>query len=157
MYKILCSSLICVSLSGCVTFETKLPLTPLEIQSIQQREYESTKKIVFASAVSVFQDLGYTIKSADITTGFITAESAAKNNLGAQVFLGYSEVKSTRATAFIEEIGSMVKIRLNFVNTVATSSQYGMNSKNETALLNTQIYQNAFEKIESAIFIRSAN
>ena len=51
----------------------------------------------------------------------------------------------------------MIKIRLNFVNTVATSSQYGMNSKNETALLNTQIYQNAFEKIESAIFIRSAN
>ena len=156
MYKTLCSSLICISLSGCVTFETKPPLTPLEIQSIQQREYESTKKIVFASAVSVFQDLGYTIKSADITTGFITAESTAKNNLGAQ-FFGYSEVTSTRATAFIEEIGFMVKIRLNFINTVSTSSQYGMNSKNETALLNTQIYQNAFEKIESAIFIRSAN
>ena len=103
MYKILYSSLICFSLSG-LSFETKPPLTPLEIQSIQQREYESTKKIVFASAVSVFQDLGYTIKSADITTGFITAESAAKNNLGAQ-FFGYSEVKSTfRATAFIEEI-----------------------------------------------------
>ena len=157
MYKTFCSSLICISLSGCLTFEAEPPLTPLEIQSIQQREYESDKKIVFASAVSVFQDLGYTIKSADITTGFITAESAAKNNLGAQVFFGYLEVKSTRATAFIEEIGSMVKIRLNFVNTVATSSQYGMNSKNETALLNTQIYQNAFEKIESAIFIRSAN
>jgi hypothetical protein len=37
--------------------------TSLELQSIQSREFETTKKIAFASTLSVFQDLGYVIES----------------------------------------------------------------------------------------------
>ena len=80
-----------LTLTGCVVQPQKPPMTPLEIQSIQTREFESPKKIVFASVVSVFQDLGYTIKGADLNTGFINAESAAQNtSIGpeAEIFIG---------------------------------------------------------------------
>lgn len=154
MNKVVIFIFLCVT--GCVT-QKPVALTPLEIQSIQQREFETSKEIAFASVVSVFQDLGYTINSADITSGFITAESAAKNNASSEFLFGYSEVNSTRATAFIETINSFVRVRLNFVSSRMTSSTYGMNSKNKTALLDSQLYQNAFEKIENAIFIRAAN
>ncbi len=160
------------TLSGCVgPQQQKPPMTPLEIQSLQTREFESPKKIVFASVVSVFQDLGYTIKNADLTTGFINAESAAQNaSIGpeAEIFIGVlggvlggqpaqttQNVEQTVATAFIEEIGDRTRVRLNFVTTRQSSSAQGQNSRRDTPILDVRIYTNAFERIENAIFIRS--
>ena len=64
--------LLILTLTGCVT-EPEINLTPLEIQSIQSRDYDKGKDIVFPSVMSVLQDLGYSIKAADIVTGLITA------------------------------------------------------------------------------------
>ena len=72
---------VALTLTGCVVPQRKPPMTPLEIQSIQTREYEAPPKITFASVVSVFQDLGYTIKGANLNTGFINAESATQNSM----------------------------------------------------------------------------
>lgn len=156
------------TLAGCVVQQQKPPMTPLEIQSIQTREFESPKKIVFASVVSVFQDLGYTIKNADLNTGFINAESAAQDTTSdAEIFIGVisvlggepatttQRVEQTVATAFIEEIGNRVRVRLNFVITRQLSSTHGQNSRRDTPILDVRIYTNAFERIENAIFIRS--
>ncbi|MEX2381588.1 MAG: hypothetical protein WD490_04335, partial [Opitutales bacterium] len=52
-------------LAGCATTQPT-SLTPLEIQERQTRTYEAGKEVVFPSAVSVFQDLGYSIQTADI-------------------------------------------------------------------------------------------
>ena len=156
-------------LTGCAAQQQKPPKTPLEIQSIQTREYESSKKIVFASVVSVFQDLGYTIKNADLNTGFINAESATQNATGsanAEIFVDVlggvlgnrppaQRIEQTVATAFIEEIKDVARVRLNFVTTRQSSSAYGQNSRRDTPILDVQIYTNAFERIENAIFIRS--
>ncbi len=163
-----------LTLTGCaVQQQQKPPMTPLEIQSIQTREFESPKKIVFASVVSVFQDLGYTIKGADLNTGFINAESAAQNtSIGpeAEIFIGVlggvlggkpatttQSVEQTAATAFIEEIGDRTRVRLNFVITRQSSSAYGQSSRRDIPILDVKIYTNAFERIENAIFIRSGN
>ncbi len=160
------------TVTGCVgPQQQKPPMTPLEIQSLQTREYESPKKIVFASVVSVFQDLGYTIKNADLNTGFINAESAAQNtSIGpeAEIFIGVlggvlggqpatttQSVEQTVATAFAEEIGDRTRVRLNFVTTRQSSSAHGQNSRRDTPILDVRIYTNAFERIENAIFIRS--
>lgn len=157
-----------LTLAGCVVQQQKPPMTPLEIQSIQTREFESPKKIVFASVVSVFQDLGYTIKNADLNTGFINAESAAQDTASdAEIFIGVisvlggepatttQRVEQTVATAFIEEIGNRARVRLNFVTTRQSSSAQGQNSRRDTPILDVKIYTNAFERIENAIFIRS--
>ena len=168
---------IVLTLTGCAGQQPqKPPMTPLEIQSLQTREYEAPQKTVFASVVSVFQDLGYTIKGADLNTGFINAESAAQNATSNTEIVGgvlggvlggiygnrgvpgaTQSVEQTAATAFIEEIGDRTRVRLNFVTTRQSSSAYGQNSRRDTPILDVQIYTNAFERIENAIFIRSGD
>jgi hypothetical protein len=143
-------------LSGCAT--TSAPtLTPLEIQSLQTREYEHGKNIVFPSVISVFQDLGYTVKSADKDTGLITAESAANSDTASKFWLGISNVSQTSATAFVEEIGKITKVRLSFVTSNRKSYGYGQSDQQDTPILNAEVYRNAFERVESAIFVRSSN
>lgn len=152
---IIVSTVIALNLTGCAGGQQKPPMTPLEIQSIQTREFESSKKIVFASVISVFQDLGYTIKSADNDTGLINAESTTQQDPNWRLFAGVILMEQTVATAFVEEIRDRTRVRLNFVTTTQSSSAYGQNSREDVAILDATVYTNAFERIENAIFIRS--
>lgn len=144
-----------LTLVGCVQSTLK-PLTPLEIQSLQTREYEYSKDVSFASVISVFQDLGYTVRSADKDTGFVTAESAAKSDSTSR-FFGYSNVSQTVATAFVERIGRMTRIRLNFVTSNNKSYGYGQTDREDVAILDSKVYQNAFDMIENAMFVRAGS
>ena len=146
-----------ILITGCETTKPKVNLTPLEIQSIQSRSYEHSKDIVFPSVMSVFQDLGYSINSADINTGLITAESAADSDKKLKFWLGITKVSQTKANAFIEEIGNETKVRINFVVTKKKSFGYGQTDREDDQILTPEPYQNAFEKIENAIFIRSSS
>ncbi len=179
------SSLICkkipllaiaLGLVACGTTQpAKAPLTSLELQAFQKQTVEASKKIAFAATMSVFQDLGYTIESASLETGFITAQSPSRNqdadnfswtdifshiNYGGGGYPPPNHVTTTRltrATAFIEDISSTESsIRLNFVSATQRSSTYGQTSANDKPILDPGIYQNAFTKIQEAIFIRQA-
>ena len=146
-----------ILVAGCVVLKDT-QLTSLEKQSLQTREYEETKDIVFPSVLSVLQDSGYIVKTADKDTGLITAESPTDNATG--FWDAFSDVivnQQTAVTAFIEEIGPITKVRLNFVVQKSSSYEFGQSSKQSTPILDAATYQNAFEQIESAIFIRSAN
>jgi len=137
---------------GCVMPPAKPQLSSLQLQVIQSRDFETSKKLAFASVMSVFQYLGYIIESANLDTGFITAKSPTRS---IYEFRGVA-MRCTRATAFIEELKpDLSKVRLNFVDSVETSSQQGARNVNDTAVENPQIYQNAFTKIQEAIFIRT--
>lgn len=129
-------------------------MTPLEIQSMQTRSFNATYNVTFSSTMSVFQDLGYTVNSADKDTGLISAESATDSSAAALFWTGTSVTNQTKATAFIEKIRGKTLVRLNFVQKVETSSGYGRQNRNDKPILDTQIYQNAFERIENAIFLR---
>ena len=154
--KIISTLLILFFIFGCAS--TLQPtLTPLEIQSMQTREYESSKEVVFPSVVSVFSDIGYTITSGDINTGLITAESLAESDAASKFWLGITNVSQTKANAFVEEIGDITKVRLNFVVINDKSNWYGQTDRVDVQVLEAQPYQNAFEKIENAIFVRSSN
>lgn len=148
-------ALLVVVCQGCLQVP-RPTLTPLEIQSMQTRSYESSKKIVFPSVISVFQDLGYTVTNADYDTGLISAESAAQSDATSRMF-GYTRVTQTKATGFVETIHRETRVRLNFVEVSQTSSGYGQNDRHDTPLLTVALYQNAFEKIENAVFIRSGH
>tara|TARA_Y100000031_G_C8211835_1_gene381383 strand:- start:545 stop:1018 length:474 start_codon:yes stop_codon:yes gene_type:complete len=151
---ILVTVFVTLVLSGCLP-PPKPTLTPLEIQSLQSREYEATKDVVFPSVISVLQDVGYTITNADIKTGLISAESSADSDYS--FLLGVTEVSQTKATAFVEQIGSKTKARLSFVEVIKTSSGTGQTDRQDTPLIDAKLYENAFNKIENAIFIRSSN
>ena len=145
---------LCVLLAGCVALPP--PTTPLEIQSVQTREYEQSKQVVFASVMSVFQDLGYIVNSADLATGFITTEGLARGETDILDWLfNVSQVSQTRATAFIEEVNDKTRIRLNFVETWQESRDQGQSTRRDRPILDAEVYENAFDRIENAIFVRS--
>ena len=132
--------------------------TPLELQALQSRDYDDDRQVVFGSVMSVFQDLGYTPTSADLETGFITAESAATGDRSwIAILTDTSNTVQTRATAFIEQIGERVRVRLSFVEMRSTSSDQGQASRNDRPLLDPALYENAFERVEQAIFVRSGD
>ena len=143
-----------VLLGACATPQAP-QLTPAEIQSLQTREFDTTKEIAFPSAVSVFQDIGYNITQADLATGFISAESAANSDAASKFWLGVSAVSQTKATAYIEQIGKISRVRINFVTSTNKSYGYGQSDREDTPILSAEAYQNAFEKIENAIFVRT--
>lgn len=145
-----------LALSGCA-MNNQPSMTPMQIQSLQTREYDTTKEIAFASVMSVFQDLGYIVKTADKDTGLITAEGAAQSDAAMKFWLGVTKVSQTAATAYVETIGKSTKVRLNFVTSAQKSSAYGQSDREDTPILDAKIYQNAFERIENAIFVRSSN
>jgi hypothetical protein len=133
-------------------------LTPMELQALQSREYQTSKDQVFSSVVSVFQDLGYQISAADVASGFITAGSASKNKTGFfEALGGMRSSGASRVTAFIETMPSgLTRARLNFMNTKNSSSIYGSSSSKDTPILDPKTYQIAFEHIEEALFERGA-
>jgi hypothetical protein len=142
--------------SGCVTPPEATP-TSLQLQSFQAKEFETSKVIAFGSVLSVFQDLGYIVASADRETGFITAASPAGNKQNVwEVLAGTTSSVQTRATAFVEEIRpGFASIRLNFVDARRQSGMYGQTTDNDRPILEPKVYEAAFDKIGDAIFIRS--
>lgn len=152
---IIAGCLAMATLSGCATSPKSAP-TSLQVQSFQTKEFETTKTIVFGSVLSVFQDLGYIVQSADKDTGFITAASPTSNKTGFwQAMAGVASSGQTKATAFVEEIRpGNVRVRLNFVNTRSNSSSYGQNQTQDSPILDPKAYQVAFEKIDDAVFVR---
>ncbi|MEE2692465.1 MAG: hypothetical protein VX640_13085 [Pseudomonadota bacterium] len=152
--RYLISVLLAFSIVACST-NNKVALTPLELQALQTREYETTKEVAFSSVMSVFQDLGYTVESADKETGFITAFSASDAHHD-WLLTGNKYTTQTRGTAFVEQVTpNLTRVRLNFVTGTQASAWYGQSSKQDKPILDHVIYQTAFEKIESAIFVRA--
>lgn len=145
----------CMLLGACATVQ-KPALTPLQIQAIQSKEFETDKNIAFGAVVSVFQDAGYIVQSADKDSGFITAASPATEKTALWGLLTNSSTSAqTRATAFVEQIrAGFVTVRLNFVNAVRTYGSNGQAMDHDQALLDPKVYQSAFDKIDSAIFVR---
>ena len=151
-------------LSSCAPTQAPKVTVPLEIQAIQKRDFETNKKIAFGSVVSVLQDLGYILGSADFETGFITGTSPTENTTsGSEILLAAlagtaasARNSTTKVSAFIEEIvEGTVSIRLNFVVSNTSSSAYGQTTAADTPILDKQVYISAFDKIETAIFVRS--
>ena len=129
--------------------------TPLEIQSMQTRDFEVDKNTAFRAVLSVFQDVGYIVESADNETGFITGSSPTDSKLNWWTFA--KDSKTTRATAFVEELRpGLSRVRLTFVNAYSSSSSYGQYSEKDTVILEPGPYSSAFERIENAIFVRTS-
>ncbi len=134
----------------------KMQKTSLELQAIQAREFETTRQIAFAAVISVFQDLGYIVESAEIETGFVTAKSPTQK---ARPALFQSDIThETKVSAFIENLPQhRVRVRLNFVNSKENISQWsGVQRTLDQVVEDPAIYQEAFTKIEEAVFIKAS-
>ncbi len=163
MKKIIAAAFIAIGLVGCAGGPPKAAKTSLEIQAIQAKNFDADKSTTFKSVLSVLQDLGYVVASASLETGFITAESPTKQDTSgaaalAAVFGGVRTEGKTVVTASIEDISkTTTKVRLNFVDKKARSGAYGQRAADEVAVEDPKVYNNAFEKIGEAIFIRNGS
>lgn len=133
-------------------------MTGLQLQQIQAHEFDGDKKTVFASVMSVFQDAGYRIQSADFETGLITGIGSSKGKVTYNFFWGFGKSKKTPiVSAFIEEINKdMTRARLNFVMGKMKSTIYSAQPQDEEPITDPEVYKDAFEKIEQAVFLRQS-
>jgi hypothetical protein len=149
--------LIAVFVSGCQTTAPIANKTSLDIQSIQAKMFESDKPTAFKSVLSVLQDLGYVVQAASLETGVITAQSPTKRTASFAAVFGVRTEGRTYVTATVEDFNpKQSRIRLNFVDKQFRSGAYGQVATDEKPVEDVTIYQNAFEKIGEAIFIRAA-
>lgn len=141
-----------------VAKEKKQEITSLQIQAMQSRDVEGSYKTVFASVISVLQDAGYRIENADRDTGLVTGVGSSKGKLTYNLFTGFGKSKkSPIVSAFIEEINSTTsRVRLNFVMAQLKSNAYGSQPQDEEPILDAAVYQDAFEKINQAVFVRNS-
>lgn len=132
-------------------------LTPLELQSLQSKEFETSKENLFSAVMTVVQDTGYQVQSADLQTGFITAVSAVQQKTGfIEALAGVQSQANTKMTAYVQALpNGMARVRLNFLFSKSSSSKYGQ-STNEKPILDAAVYRNAWDKIDEALFVAGA-
>ena len=154
LLQIIVVAIAAASVAGCMTKSYKPTKSSLELQSIQTKEFETPLKTGFASTMSVFQDLGYIIATADADSGLITASSPKSQEM--VPFVGMV-MKNRKVTAFVEPINKdKIRIRINFVDEEESSNGYGMKGGSVIPIEDPKIYQEAFDKIQKAIFVRSS-
>ena len=128
-------------------------LDPLALQQMQTQEFETSKKILFASTISVFQDSGFVVETGDLETGFITAQSPTT---AGNTYMYYwmerrsGETVEERATAFVEDWrNGYARIRLNFI--------VRNNGSVDFPIEDPAYYEKIFNKIREAVFLREAH
>ena len=139
-------------------FQSKLD--PLALQQMQTQEFETSKKILFASVISVFQDTGFIIEAGDLETGLITAKSPTSVADATQFALRMLSTGATveaRATAFVEEARlGFSTVRLNFIERRQERDLKTGGSAHDIPNEDPAYYEKIFNKIREAVFLREA-
>ena len=152
---VLIATLSALAITSPASARKKPEISGLALQQIQARDYEAPKAISFPAVMTVLQDAGYRIASADRDTGLITGAASTNSKMHYSLFGGFGRSKKTpMVSVFVEDRGPGSRVRLNFVLAKTKSTIYGMSSSDEEPLTDTVIYQDAFEKIEKEIFMR---
>lgn len=161
--KILRAAAVIVSMvwiGGCISVGTPTQPLPLPDPAIQKHEFEADKMTAMQSVMSVFQDLGYVLETADQQMGLITASSPARRPgklLSPSLIVNGEPIVSTtqaHATATIEEFRpGIAAIRLNFVVSTYSENQT-VSTKRDDQVLDAATYDQAFVRIQEAIDVR---
>jgi hypothetical protein len=156
------AALLSFVLVGCQTTEPVQKKTSLEIQAVQAKVFEHDKALVFKAVLSVLQDVGYVVQAANLDTGIVTAQSPTKQDTsGSAAFAAAlsgvrSEVRAL-STVTIEDIRKdQTKVRINIVAQRFRSARSGQQATDEVVIQDPQQYARFFERLDEAIFIRTA-
>ena len=129
-------------------------LTGMALQQIQAKDFETEAVIAFPAVMTVLQDSGYRILTADRDTGLITAMGSTASHLVVGFFAFRQKKQVPQVSAFIEQRGrNLSRIRLNFVMSTGKSDRAFTDEK---PITDPVPYRDAFEKIEKEIFVRQA-
>jgi len=143
-------------MSGCAS-APKVTQSQMEIQAYQSHEYEATKRQAFDSTLSVLQDSGFIIASADFDSGFITGKGPNQSRYDFWWGRFVATNEHVEMTAFIEQrTSSISRVRINVVATEQRKSPWNPSQDviNQEGVRDVKVYQEIFEKIDQAIFIK---
>lgn len=156
IFLIACALACAVNLSSAAIAEKNPKMSGLQLQQMQSHDIEAPQKIAFAAVMTVLQDDGYRIGSADRETGLITATASTKTKMTWMPFIGFGRSKKTTVvSAYIEDRGpNQSRIRLNFVMGKLSNNSSMLGLSDEEPILDAAVYQAAFEKIDQAVFVR---
>lgn len=142
----------CTTVDG-VFGEIDPPISPVELEAIQTREYEADFKQAFAATVGAFQSYGYSIESADKDTGLVIAKTTSDATIN--YMTGLTRVEYDKATAFLEQVApGRVKVRVSIVKHVSAKSAYGGGGEKEAMRTKPDVYQQIFMKIDQSLFMK---
>jgi len=146
--------LVSLVLLGACAAPAKIIQSSLEIQSYQSHEFETPKRVSFDSTLSVLQDAGFIIKSADYETGFITGRGTST----ARTDMWYGATNEhIEMTAFIEQrTSTLSKVRVNLIDSSQRKSAWNpaQDVITEKGVRDPETYQKLFDLIGQTIFVR---
>lgn len=155
MKRYLAAMLALTPLAGQTVLAQETQLSGMALQQIQSRDFEAPLSVVFPAVMTVLQDAGFRILSADKETGLITAAGSSEGKWTYDFWLGLGKKKETPViSAFIEQGGAnLTRTRLNFVMSTGKSRNF---LTDERPITDPTAYREAFEKIEKEVFVRLA-
>ena len=132
----------------------KVTQSGMEIQAYQSHEFETPKRIAFDSTMSVLQDAGFIIESADYETGFITGRGTST----ARTDMWYGATNEhIEMTAFVEQrTSTLSRVRVNLVDSSQRKSAWNpaQDVITEKGVRDPVTYQKLFDLISQTIFVR---
>lgn len=150
---ITCLSLSIVGLAGCVPAQPAPKLNPLQIQAMQTQDFNAPKKKTFDAVMTVLQNEGYMIQTADLDTGFITGKSTTKSD-------GWGDQSTLSVTAFITKAKKKNKIyshvRLSFVENKNVIQGRNSSYTISHQIIDTSLYRQVFNAIRQQVFVAGA-
>lgn len=157
MSRLIVSALVLVSLVGCVSAPK---LSAQQRRSLQMRTFEgSSYANVFRGIKTVLQDEGYVISNQDMNGGLIVASVQKTDGNGAfWAAMGgnrnYRTGESFEVSFNLEEVGkNIVESRM----IVQKKEQYNMGGQTGNEILDAELYQNLYRKIQVEIERRKAH
>lgn len=148
-------SILVLILVGCAG-SPKVKQSNLEIQAYQTKEFETQKRTAFDATLSVLQDSGFIIDSADFETGFVTGTGTKNSDFN----LFYGNVnRQTKMSAFIEQFSDVIsKVRINIIQSAQRKSGWNkfQDVINEEGVRDPEVYNKLFNQIGETIFIKES-
>ncbi len=171
-------------LSGCAAPPPKM--NSLQIQAMQTRDFNTSKTKAFNAVMTVFQNDGYTIGTANKSTGYITGKGLTQSNpfvdqygrmsssdggfaSGMLDFMAAGEVENGRhqpihtnysiaASAYVTPVktGKKPTTKIRISYIQKKVVSGGDTNKTSTQVLDPNLYQEAFNDIRQQLFIAPA-
>jgi hypothetical protein len=141
-------------IAGCASGGFHSDKSSLEQQAFQSRKFKSSKRLVFNATRSMLISQGYDISQADISSGFILANTPITQSSS---LFGKHTMKHISVTANIESLATnSTLVRLNFTAHEETSARYGIKSQQSTPIDDQSFYHQRFQQLDKELFEKTA-
>jgi hypothetical protein len=134
------------------------PLPQLQIREHQTRTYDTQdSNLVMKALLNAFQDQGFTIKTANVDIGLITATQEVSAGSGVSALsraMGAPDLKDTvmsECSSNVSPFGTQVKVR---VSCQMKLLKFGMGVEETRAIDDPKFYGDFFAKVDKSVFLQ---